>query len=186
MRQRPTGAKCEKILLDIESCLSFLRLIRYRRAVRRILTVVPLLIVLVAVLPASAGVTGRVVKVLPQFLDLKGRHALTPSLYDRDAYQNYLRHHPEKISGMRYQIKWKASGATNAELKLRVELLSDATGKVPARKTIEQQLPSGSRGDWTSLFLSADEYKQFGSVTAWRVTLWDGEKMLAEQKSFLW
>src|SRR5207249_4815919 len=43
---------------------------------------------------------GRVVKVLPQFLDLKGRNTLSPSLYERDAYQAVLRRHPEQRSGM--------------------------------------------------------------------------------------
>ena len=40
---------------------------------------------------ASDAVTGRVVKVLPLLLDLKGQDAISPSLYDRDAYQAYLR-----------------------------------------------------------------------------------------------
>jgi hypothetical protein len=31
-----------------------------------------------------------------------------------------------------------------------------------------------------------DAYKQFGEVTAWRVSLWSGDQLLGEQKSFLW
>jgi hypothetical protein len=40
--------------------------------------------------------------------------------------------------------------------------------------------------NWTPLTLQGDEYKKIGEVTAWRVTLWDGERLLSEQKSFLW
>ena len=43
---------------------------------------------------ADEAAAGRVIKVLPLFLDLKGHDALSPSLYDRDAYQVYLRQHP--------------------------------------------------------------------------------------------
>ena len=39
---------------------------------------------------------------------------------------------------------------------------------------------------WTGLALKGDEYEQFGEVTAWRVTLWEGTQLLGEQKSFLW
>jgi len=46
---------------------------------------------------ASDAASGRVVKVLPLLLDLKGRDAVSPSLYDRDAYQVYLRQHTNEI-----------------------------------------------------------------------------------------
>ncbi len=73
---------------------------------------------------AFAGdvVTGRVVKVLPFFLDLKGHDALSPSLYDRDAYQAYLRRHLDQRSAIRFDVLWKASDVGDAKLKLRVEL----------------------------------------------------------------
>jgi len=34
--------------------------------------------------------------------------------------------------------------------------------------------------------LTGDDYKKFGELLAWRVTVWDGTTQLAEQKSFLW
>ena len=34
--------------------------------------------------------------------------------------------------------------------------------------------------------LEGEEYKKFGELVAWRVTLWDGDKQVGEQKSFLW
>src|SRR5258705_13546151 len=58
----------------------------------------------------ASAATGRIIKVLPHFLDLKGRHSLSPSLYDRDAYQARLRDHREERSGMRFDIEWKSKG----------------------------------------------------------------------------
>ena len=49
---------------------------------------------------AAAELSGKVVKVLPHYLDLEGRHTLSPSLYERDAYQAVLRQHPERRSGI--------------------------------------------------------------------------------------
>jgi len=55
-------------------------------------------------LSASAA-TGKILKVLPQFLDTKGRNSLSPSLYERDAYQVVLREHPERRSAMRFYVE---------------------------------------------------------------------------------
>jgi hypothetical protein len=41
-------------------------------------------------LPAPAA-TGRLMKVLPEYLDAKGLTSLSPSLFERDAYQAILR-----------------------------------------------------------------------------------------------
>ena len=69
-------------------------------------------------------------KVLPQYLDLKGRNSVAPSLYERDAYQVYLRDHPDKRSGMRFFVQWKAKGPAAEPLKLRVELRGTAEGNL--------------------------------------------------------
>jgi len=47
---------------------------------------------------AADAVTGKVVKVLPFFLDAQGRIAKSPSLFDRDVYQAYLREHTNEVS----------------------------------------------------------------------------------------
>ena len=39
---------------------------------------------------------------------------------------------------------------------------------------------------WSVLKLDGDQYKNFGEITAWRATLWAGDELLSEQKSFLW
>lgn len=140
-----------------------------------------------AIASSTEAATGRVIKVLPQFLDAQGRHALTPSLYDRDAYQAQLREHPDQRSGIRFAIQWKAHGNGDAQLKLRVEMRGTAHGDLPPRCALEQEVkPGGLFSHWAYLPLKGEDYKKLGEVTAWRVTLWDGDKLLGEQKSFLW
>lgn len=146
------------------------------------------LLLLGSLLPATAGdaATGRVVKVLPFLLDLKGRNALSPSLYDRDAYQAFLRDHDNQCSAIRFDVLWKASDDHNVRLKLRVELHGISNDGMPRERTLEQTVTPHLLRHWNSLTLGGDDYKNFGELIAWRATLWSGDQMLSEQKSFLW
>ena len=81
---------------------------------------------------ASDAASGRIIKVLPLFLDLKGHDAFSPSLYDRDAYQVYLRQHTNEISAIRFDVLWKASNTDDAKLKLRVELRGIGAERIAA------------------------------------------------------
>lgn len=138
--------------------------------------------------PQAMAASGRVIKVLPEYVDLKGRTSLTPSLYDRDAYQAILRDHPERRSGVRFFVQWKTKGLAGAPLKVRVELRGSAEGNLPKRTTLEEPLtPKGGWfSHWTTLNLEGEAYKRFGGVVAWRVTLWEGSQLLSQQASFLW
>lgn len=130
---------------------------------------------------------GRIYKVLPQYVDLQGRTSISPSLYDRDAYQAKLRKNPKERSGLTFKVQWKAKVPDTEELKLKVEMRGVAEGDLPKAKTIE--LPVRQHhwySHWATITLGGSEYKEFGEVTAWRVTLWDGDQLLSEQKSFLW
>jgi len=136
---------------------------------------------------AADAVTGRVIKVLPLLLDLKGRVALSPSLFDRDAYQAELRGHTNEISAIRYDVLWSAQNADENKLKLQLELRGiDAVNQQPKFKTLVTPDAAGFFRKWTSLTLAGDEFKSFGAITAWRVTLWNGDQVLGEEKSFLW
>ena len=135
---------------------------------------------------AADAVTGRIVKVLPFFLDQQGRDALSPSLFDRDAYQARLREHTNMVSGIRYDVLWKASASPAEKIKIALELRGVGTNSVPKLKTVETDVVPGHYRQWTKIPLTGDDYKNFGAIVAWRVTLWDGGRMLNEQKSFLW
>jgi hypothetical protein len=154
---------------------------------RRLFTLLSLCFFMAAAIPAAAAATGSVIKVLPQLLDQKGQHTVSPSLYDRDAYQAYLRLHPTNITGIRFAVEWKASHAAAAPIKLRVELRGQAKGDLPPKTILEQEVkPGGWFSHWAYLPLTGEAYRKIGSVTAWRATLWDGDRLLSEQKSFLW
>ena len=138
---------------------------------------------LVSALNAQAA-SAKVMKVLPHLLDEQGRHTLSPSLYERDAYQAYLRQHPEKCSALRFDVHWKATGTATATLRLFVEIRGSKEPKpvvlvqgVERRRWYQR---------WTPLTLDGDSYRKLGEVVAWRASLWDGDTLLAEQKSFLW
>ena len=128
----------------------------------------------------------RIIKVLPQYLDTEGRAALSPSLYERDAYQALLRQHPEKRSGLRFDINWKAKGHHGEKLVLRIELRCtgrDFSQPIVLERTVQ---PPRLFSKWSWLLLEGQEYQDFGRLLAWRVSLWRGKQLLAEQKSFLW
>jgi hypothetical protein len=152
--------------------------------VRRVFHLVILLLLGLAL--SATAATGRVMKVLPHFLDLEGRTSLSPSLYDRDAYQARLRLHPEQRSGMRFDIFWRGRSQLPETARLRVELRGTAKGNLPGELILETEVVMTGTSHWTALTLTGEKYRNFGEVTAWRVTLWNGDELLGEQKSFLW
>jgi len=154
---------------------------------RRLLVLIFFGCLLVAALPV-AGADGKVIKVLPFFLDLQNRHTIYPSLYERDAYQNFLRQNPQMRSGMMFQVQWKVYGTPRAPLRLRLELRGTAEGNLPREMLIEKAVwYRGVFSRTSNLLLSGEEYAELREVTAWRVTLWEGDDLLiGQQQSFLW
>jgi hypothetical protein len=133
---------------------------------------------------AGAAPAAKITKVLPHRLDDAGRHTVAPSLYDRDAYQAFLRLHPDRCRGVRFDVHWKARGADPARLRLRVEIRAAREAKTivleqPVRPRRWYQRPTG-------LMLEGEAYRRAGEVVAWRASLWEGDQLLAEQRSFLW
>ena len=135
---------------------------------------------------AEKPVTGQVFKCLPLLLDQQGNDATCPSLFDRDAYQFYLRQHPVKIHGLRVDVQWKASKAPGEDLIVRVELRGVLKDGSPSVRDFETPVTAGHFSHWTSFLLSGKDFDQFGNLAAWHATLWDGNRLLGEQQSFLW
>jgi len=134
----------------------------------------------------AAGAEGKVCKVLPQFLDKKGRQSLSPSLYERDAYQAYLRKNPLQRTGLHVVVQYKAKGVDWQKTKLRAELRGLLTNSVETVTLEEPVKKSGFFGSWAEFNITGDEFKNFGELVAWRVTLWEGDRQLSAQESFLW
>ena len=131
---------------------------------------------------AGGAAPARIMKVLPHLLDRDGRYSLSPSLYERDAYQALLRKSPEKCAGIRFDVRWKAQAGN------RVKLRIDIRGSTTAEPLVLEQIVRRNHWyeRWTSLTLANESYQKVGEVIAWRATLWEGDKLLAERKSFLW
>lgn len=139
----------------------------------------------VGTLGAHAG-PDKVVKVLPHYLDRNGKHALSPSLFERDAYQAILRRHPDQRGGMQFDIQWKARRAAGRTLDLRLELVTAHQPKArPFTVDLEVQ-PTGPFARWKRVKLEKALMDQLGEIIAWRISLREGDVTLSERQSFLW
>lgn len=135
---------------------------------------------------ASRPTEGRVCKVLPQYLDAQGRQSISPSLFERDAYQFYLRKTPLKRASLRVQVEYKAKGLDWQKAVLRAELRGLVTNSIQTMTFEEPVKKSGLFNRWAHFDVGGDKYKKFGELVAWRVSLWEGDRELSEQESFLW
>ncbi len=155
----------------------------YPRRVQ-LLRVLVILGVLNGFVLAGQAASARLVKVLPHFVDPQGRVALNPSLYERDAYQAQLRAHPAERGGLRFDVQWKSRELV--ELKLRLELRGNR-GREGTTAVLEEPVKfRGLFSTWSKVSLTGAAYQKLGELSAWRATLWDGDRLLSEQKSFLW
>ena len=85
---------------------------------------------------------------------------------------------------MQFQIQWKSR--TIEPLKLRLEMRGTKAAETTT-VTLETQVRHlAGFNKWTALTVKGDDYARLGDLNSWRVSLWDGDKLLAEQKSFLW
>lgn len=134
----------------------------------------------------TATAADHIVKVLPFLLDAQGHDSTSPSLFDRDAYQAQLRQNTNAVSAIRCAVLWNAEKSPSEKIRLRAELRAVGERGVPKLKTLETEVTPRFFRQWTSLTLGGEEYKKFGAVVAWRVTLWRGDRQLDEKKSFLW
>ena len=139
------------------------------------------LLLLGVISTTDAARPGKISKVLPHWLDLQGRHTLSPSLLERDAYQAKLRADRTLCSGIRFDVKWAKN--TSGTVKLQLELRVTGEAKPIVR---EQAVKPSRRGGWDAVTLDGDAFRAIGKIIAWRVRLLNGDIELAERRSFLW
>lgn len=127
----------------------------------------------------------RILKVLPHFVDLQGRIALSPSLYERDAYQAVLRRDPSLCSSLRYDVLLSSTRGTGGSSPLTLKLeLRIADGSILVQE--QEFVPKRFRRTWASVALHGDSFAKAGGTLAWRASLWSGTQLLSDQTSFLW
>ncbi|MBM3844700.1 MAG: hypothetical protein FJ405_00240 [Verrucomicrobia bacterium] len=146
-------------------------------------------VALLTVLSASAGNPSeqgfKIKKVLTHYLDTNGLHTVSPSLLERDSYQASLRKNPELRGGLRFDVLCGAL-PPGGGLTLRLEA-QGSHNEAPTTLRLEKALDSKARFQrWQRLEVRAQDYSSFGELISWRATLWRGETLLAQQKSFLW
>ena len=77
-----------------------------------------------------------------------------------------------------------AKAADWPRLKLRIEVRGSKTTEPYVREEAARRNHWYHR--WSSLVLDGESYHRLGELIAWRTTLWEGDKLLAQQRSFLW
>jgi len=148
--------------------------------------VTPCCIGLLLVLVAAGCKTqsANIAKVLPHYLDQEGRHTQAASLFERDAYQAHLRANPDEVGGLRFDVHWSSTVYYLSGMRLKLELRGSRNPEVMTFEQEVEKRPWYQR--WTSIELAREDVDRLGEVVAWRVSLWDGDKELAERQSFLW
>ena len=139
--------------------------------------------------PSSAAEPSevKIVKTLRHLLDKQGRHTISPSLLDRDAYQAFLRDHPENVTGLRFDVQWRREKRDMGNLKLRVEIRHGSGSTIEnVTQTVAIETPSRRRSQWQQIAITGDAYRALHEVIAWRVSIWQEGAELASQESFLW
>ncbi len=134
----------------------------------------------------TCSAASKISKVLPHLLDNQGRHTLSPSLLERDAYQAQLRSNPDQCSGIRFDVKWSKGNhktKTGSLLKIQLELQTSASIKPIV---LAQSIKLNRNGGWDALNLDGESYKAAGKIIGWRILLLEDDKILAERRSFLW
>jgi len=145
-----------------------------------------LIICFSVVAPFTAEAEGKVYKVLTHLLDLKGKHRLSPSLFERDAYQEQLRANPQLVSGAAFEIHWKAKDGHKKDNVIQIQIRGSKNYQdKPLTKTIKVKGRKYFK-TWSRITLSKKEMQDIGKIVAWKVSLLDEEKVISEHFSFLW
>lgn len=84
---------------------------------------------------------------------------------------------PPAQQGEEYYVTWAGSGVELVKFEYR------QVGR-PDQIAVQQFTPAKTRSHVFPVV--GAEHRDGGAVSAWRVSLWQGEKLLAEKKSSLW
>lgn len=136
-------------------------------------------------------------KVLFFWLDKDGQYSQHPSMFERDAYQAYLRENPEEIHGLKVaillsgskgklessELELKIQGPPGPEIKepleFRLELADQVDRKL--RRWVYWDIdPVNAEASDGSLKLLPE------AIVSWRLTLLDEDQPVDRLQSYLW
>lgn len=111
---------------------------------------------------------------------------LVGDLKGEAVYQYELRHAPDKQFGCRFHIKWKAPrGTAQARLVLDVRGLNKNNETVLDQFTVTRSLVE-DWAEWSTIDINGPQFKRLGTIMAWRVSIYNRDRVMAELPSGNW
>ena len=86
--------------------------------------------------------------------------------------------------GQYYTVSWKNEGGSTGPLKIVMDYQQTATGSKNLR--MSRDLPADKASGKVEFKMIGEAYRIGGRVLAWRIRMMDGNKVIAEKRSYLW
>lgn len=141
---------------------------------------------------ASNGVNRNgfcVRKVNYDLLDKEGYPtAEVGNMREKAVYQKKLRSGKELADALRFHVFWEvpSEGADDFIVKVEARGVHSVTDE-ETYATMTKKYPAiESRSGWADLTIKPVDYKFFGDLMAWKVTLLCGDEIVATRHSFTW
>jgi hypothetical protein len=94
---------------------------------------------------------------------------------------SHLRVDPEPLPASQqreeYYVSWRGTAVSSVMFEYRQV-------NIPDKILVQTFTPTARR--WNVFTVAGDDFHNGGPISAWRVSLWDGNRLLAERKSVLW
>ena len=86
--------------------------------------------------------------------------------------------------GQYYTVSWKNEGSSSGQLKIVMDYQQTATGSRALR--MSRDLPVNLESGKVEFKLTGEAYRIGGRVLSWRIRMMNGNKVIAEKRSYLW
>ena len=84
---------------------------------------------------------------------------------------------PKSQQREEYFVSWRGGDVRLVKFEYRQV-------NIPDKILVQSLTPAGQ--SWNVFTVAGEDFLNGGSISAWRVSLWDGDRLLAERKSVLW
>ncbi len=100
--------------------------------------------------------------------------------------QFHLRKEAKAARRRALAVQWKAKNVDWSKLRLRAEMRCLLEDHLHTVFKEEPAVRNGHFSTWSEFRIEGVDYKTFGQIVAWRVTLFEGDHQLGQLESFLW
>ena len=130
----------------------------------------------------------KISKVNVEYVDAQGN--TTSAIGDQVEKARYQRQleRSGKYSAIRYYILWKAPSTPTPDLAIKLEARGmDAESGHESVETLTKTYPQKDHfSGWATLDIQGEALKKFGRPRAWKATILQSNRAMAERKSFTW